>query len=163
MTMGFGRGFAAGVAALVLLFGPGTGRAAVVSGTCTPGKVAFAASNDPESETNSTAFINVPEAGVSFVQGGPQPSCVLVQFSAHAFAAAGNSLMLRALLDGTTPALPRFVQFSSDDPGLYRTSTVTFVFPRVTPGRHTVRLQFRSSDGTRVEIGVHNTIVHFAP
>jgi hypothetical protein len=71
--------------------------------------------------------------------------------------------MLRARLDGTAVALPHSVQFSSDDPGLYRTSTVIFIFPNVAPGPHTVELQFRSANGTQVEIGVRNTVVHFAP
>jgi len=163
MAIGWVRGFAAGVAVMGLLLAPAAGQAAVVSGTCTPAKVKFAASNDPESETESKTFISVPETGISFVQGGSRPSCVLVQFSAHAFAEAGNSLILRARIDGTTIGLPRSVQFSSDDPGLYRTSTVILIFPRIAPGAHTVELQFRSGNGTRVEIGVHNTIVHFAP
>jgi hypothetical protein len=162
MTIGIGRSFAAGAAALVLLFAPGYSQA-VVSGTCAPTKVAFAASNNPESPTNSRIFVSVPETTVSFVQGGSKGSCVLVQFSAHAFAEAGNSVDVRARLDGATNGLPRIVNFSSDDPGLYRTSTMIFIFRKVAPGAHTLELEFRSANGTRVEIGLHNTIVHFVP
>jgi hypothetical protein len=163
VTIGIGRNFAAGVAALVLLFAPGFSQAGVVSGTCTPTKVAFAASSKQESPTTSTTFVRVPQTTVSFVQGGPGRSCVLVQFSGHAFAASGNTLNLKAQIDGKVSGFPREFQFSADDPGLYRTRTVIFIFPNIAPGTHTLEIVFRSTDGTRVEIGVHNTIVHFAP
>ena len=163
MTIGIRGRLVASAAALGLLFAATAVGAAPVSGTCTPAKVAFAASAITESATSSTTFVRVPEARVRLVQGGSQPSCVLVQFSAHAFASAGNSLVLKARLDKSISGLPRTFQFSGDDPGLYRTRTAVFIFPDIAPGAHTLQLLFRSVTGERVEIGVHNTIVHFAP
>jgi hypothetical protein len=89
MRIGFGGVVAAGAAAAALLFTSDTSEA-TVSRTCSPTKVAFIASTRRESQTNSTTFVNVPQASVSFVQGGSGRSCVLVHFSGHTFAEAAN-------------------------------------------------------------------------
>jgi hypothetical protein len=132
-------------------------------GVCKPTKTKFLASSAPESVITSASFKNIPESAVAFIQGGNVASCVIVLFSAEGWSPVGNYLMVRAMLDGTTAALPDEIRFTGDDPNLYRTHTMSFIFPSVAPGTHTVRMQFRSTEAVRAELGQHNTIVQFTP
>ena len=140
---------------------PTGGFSAVIGGKCQPNEVKYAASSLINSNTQSEEFVIVPEATINFTQGGTRPSCVIVQFSGHSFSPVGNSLDLRAVLNNTTAGLPAEIQFAANDPNLYTTRTAIFIFHNVTPGRHLIKMQFKSSGGDRVEIGVHNTLVHY--
>ena len=140
--------------------------AAPVTGTCKTTKTDFAATDLTFSSTTSTAFVNIPEASVSFQQGGASPSCAIVMYSAEVFAAADSTALMyvRALLDGVTAATPAQTQFSGDDDedgdGRWaRSHAMNFVFPSVSPGGHTITMQFRSSDGGAVFTHQHTTLV----
>ena len=136
--------------------------AAPVKGTCTPTKITFVASTT--SAYNSTAtYINVPESGVNFVQGGTKPSCVIVQFFANENA-NGTGLYVRAMLDNVTPGLPNEVAPLARDSDIYvHSAATTFIFNAVAPGFHSVKLQFRTSGGAQGYIGTRNMIVSYAP
>ena len=148
---------------------PGTAKArpaVAVTGTCKSGKTNYSATNLTGSNTTSTSYVNVPDATVSFTQGGSVSSCVIVHFTAETFANAGGTALLyvRPLLDGGTLATPVETQFSGDDDeeqdGRWaRSHAMNFVFPSVSPGGHTIQMQFRSFDGGQVNIHQHTTLV----
>jgi hypothetical protein len=137
--------------------------AAPVSVTCAPTKMRIMASSLPNTNTTNTTFKTVPEAIVTFTQGGTSPSCVVVRFSAETNVPGGAGIgRVRALLDNVTAAVPDEVQFSGADiAGLAR--AYDFVFPSVAPGSHVLRMQFRSSNGQSVFLDRHTTIVQHAP
>ena len=133
--------------------------APALTGTCIVKKVSFATSETLGLSTTSTSFVNIPGMSVSFLMGGVNPSCVKVQFSAFTFAAtepvANQLLMVRALLDGATVGSPSEVQFSGDDDedadsNWARSHAINFAFKNVTPGVHTITIQFRSFSGGSV-------------
>jgi hypothetical protein len=105
--------------------------------------------------------VNIPEATISFVQGGTSASCVIVRFSAG-ICAPGGGVYVRAFLDQTTAALPIDINYASND-ACFQAHAFEFIFPSVAPGVHTVRMQYRSLSGTIVYVARHNTVVQFAP
>lgn len=115
--------------------------------------------------TSSSTYANLLNGNVAFRQGGTTASCVVVDFSAYSFAPAGRLLMVRAVLDGVTVAAPFEVQFSGndDDDGdgqWARSHAFNFLFPSVSPGLHTVAIQFRSFfDTQQVFIHRHSVVV----
>jgi len=133
--------------------------APALTGTCIVKKVSFATSESIALGTTSTSFVNIPDMSVGFSMGGANPSCVKVEFSAFAFAAntpvANQLLMVRALLDGVTAGSPSEVQLSGDDDedadgSWARAHGYNFAFNGVTPGVHTITIQFRSNSGGSV-------------
>lgn len=156
---------AGGAALLIAMLTPAAAPAAPVNFTCSPTKVKGSVSALDTGTTTSPAFVNIPEATVAFKQGGTTASCVIVRFSAHAFADAGLSLVIRAYLDNTTAALPAEVTYATGEnlPGGGARS-YEFVFPNVAPGNHLVRMQFRSATGDfAVLVLRHTTVAQFAP
>jgi hypothetical protein len=113
--------------------------------------------------TSSQTFQDFSEAQLVFVQGGAGPSCVVVRFSAEAGASLSpNAVVVRARLDSVTSAVPDGVVFGvSEDYQVAR--SYEFIFPNVAPGRHVVKMQFRSANGGTVFIGIHSTIVLHTP
>jgi hypothetical protein len=69
---------------------------------------------------------------------------------------------IRLLLDGTTEALPGVVAWTHDHGGVgLSVQSFEFIYPAVTPGSHTARLQWRSTDGRSVELGRRTiTVTH---
>jgi hypothetical protein len=145
---------------------PATALAAPVGGTCSPTKLKYLASALETASNSTTAFANIPEASVTFAQGGTKPSCVIVRFSARTHtdsSPANNVVVIRAFLDNTTAALPAEVGYSGDDGTVFRAHSFEFIFPSVAPGVHTVRMQFRNRLGGTSRVLVHNTVVQYAP
>jgi hypothetical protein len=136
------------------------GFSAVVIGNCQPTEVKYAASSS-DSSTESQKFLNVREASISFAQGGTNPSCVIVHFSGESRGGFGASIVLRPLLDGATLGLPEEMQFAANDANHYTARTVIFIFQNVLPGTHRLDMQYKSVNGNKVNIGVHNTLVHY--
>lgn len=137
------------------------GNTARISGQCRPDQISFASSDDPEFVVRATEYRNLPEVTVIFTQGGTSPSCVIAVFSAEAFSPANVSILIRAVMDDVTQGLPNEVRLVGDSPIHYTTHTMTFIFPRVEPGRHVMRIQYLRSDVTdEPEIGVRNLLVH---
>src|SRR5438445_10229325 len=77
-------------------------------------------------------------------QGGARPSCVIVSFSAEAFAAANETMFVRALLDANSdacqPSNNVFV-ISNASPTGEASRTTNFLCPDVAPGRHANNIQ----------------------
>lgn len=151
--------------AVALVVGMSVSHSAPVQGTCSPTKIKFSASALDGNSTNSQTFKNVPEASVSFTQGGSSPSCVIVSFTGMVAAPADGTVMfLRAWLNDTTAGLPGEIQFTTSGMVAARTHTINFIFPSVAPGTHVMRIQYKTnSSGQNVWVHRHNTIVHSAP
>ena len=132
-------------------------------GTCAPTAVKYVASDALAFKTISSSYVDLPQARVVFRQGGKQPSCVLVRFSAAAKASDFSNMGFRALLD-STEALPFEGQISDGVDVAPSARRFTFVFPNVSPGVHTIQIQHEAtSPHSAVAMNAHNTIVWFAP
>ena len=119
------------------------------------------------SSTTSTTFVDIPEATVQFVVGGTTPSCVIVRFSGES-SSNENASTIRPLLDVNTKALPAEIAFGgldcSNGACTTRAHAFEFVFPRVTPGTHLLRMQYEAAfppPKQPVYIGRHNTVVQY--
>jgi hypothetical protein len=137
------------------------GVAATCTGNTKQSKQQFANTGDQNS-TSSTTFVDIPGAVVPInVSSKGGPKCVSVIFTAMAFASGGELELVRALLDGAA-GNPADTQFEGDS-GIWATSqAMTFVFPNVPAGAHTVRMQFRSNGGGSVFIHRGTVLVLFA-
>lgn len=136
---------------------------APVTGSCNPTAVKFSASTMSAS-TTSSAFKNIPEASISFMQGGMTPSCVIVRFTLTTYTEfAVDGLAVRAFMDGTTAAMPALLEVRGENDMFGYPRTLEFLFPSVDPGNHNVRMQFSNSKGHHSNIGDHVMIVHYIP
>lgn len=137
---------------------------AVVSGACGDvTKINYKSDDSINHSTFSTSFVNVPNAGVSFTQGGTGGGCVIVTFTAEAFTQSNGLMQVRARLDDAVTAAPGVIQFSGDDDEdlddrYARSHAFTFIFPSVGAGSHFVRMQYRTVDFFR-EVTIHKHTV----
>jgi hypothetical protein len=53
------------------------------------------------------------------------------------------------------------VLFSDGGDLTFQVRSFDFIFPAVSPGTHSVRIQFRSPTGIDVSIGQHNIVVQY--
>lgn len=144
----------------LLVFVVVTDIAQASQGACTTTKTRYAAAN-AGGTTHSTTPVNFLENVVGFTQGGASAGCVIVRFSAMAEGDSGYTIAVRAILDGATTALPAEVLFSDGGDLTFQVRSFDFIFPTVSPGTHSVRIQFRSPTGIDVSIGQHNIIVQY--
>jgi hypothetical protein len=115
------------------------------------------------SATTSTALTNIPQAKVNFVQGGAAASCVIVRFSAETLAdGTPGAMLVQAILDGVSIALPGEVRFGVEDEATVARS-YDFIFKQVAPGSHELQMQYRSSNGVNVLMGPRTTSVLSQP
>jgi hypothetical protein len=126
------------------------------TGACPPTTQKFITSDLPVA-TRSTTPINVRESGLAFVQGGTQGSCVIVSFSAVAAVAQGDVMSVQAVLDGEFSCNPGIIPFQSTP--VFTARAMKFVCLLVQPGRHTLRMQFRSANGGLVSLDRRTMIV----
>ena len=130
------------------------------TGACTPTKVRYISAS-AGGTTHSTTPVNFLANNVNFVQGGASASCVIVRFSAHAEGNSGNTVVVRAVMDGATLGLQPDMLFSDGGDLVTQARSFDFIFPNVAPGNHSIRVQFRSPSGNDVSIGQHNIIVQY--
>ena len=136
---------------------------AASSGSCANlTTVDFMTDDNLNASTNSTNFVDVPNANVPFTQGAN--GCVVVTFSAENWAPSNRLTLLRARLDSSTTAQPGSIQLSGDDDENYngkwaRAHSFTFVFSSVASGSHNVQIQYESWNGGRVYLYKHTTVV----
>jgi hypothetical protein len=150
------------VTALVAL---APGKAAAQAGTigaCSPTSTKFATSSTATMLATSATFTTLPRTTLSFRQGGASASCVIVQFSTQLELSSQTDLAVRALLDGTTAALPAELLLEKNGHPSEGPRTVIFIFPSVAPGTHSLRMEYRMP-GTGIKLGPYNTVVQFAP
>lgn len=87
--------------------------------------------------------------------GGRKPSCVLVSMSFEAVASPddGGGFRVRAVMGGSTIANPQYYypQGYIPNTSVYRSYAVEFLFPKVDPGQHVVKIQVESFNGRTSE------------
>jgi hypothetical protein len=122
---------------------------AVSSGSCTFKKTEYVAANAFD-ESTSENFINLRDAGsITFTQNGT--GCVAGTFFANAgSAAAGDHIGLQVLLDGAacSPLTNGYIFADSD---FSSHSAAFFCGAAVTPGTHTIQVQYHSGFGGNVQ------------
>lgn len=139
---------------------------AVSAGSCgSLSATNFKTDSATSASTTSSGFVDVPNSGVSFTQGGSSNGCVIVSFSGESYAPSGRLLLLQARLDSSSTASPGIVQFSGDDDEngnskWARSHAFNFVFQSVAPGPHFVTIRYRTAtSGRRVFMGKHATVI----
>jgi hypothetical protein len=147
------------LAGLLLPAGFAPAMASVVS--CSPTKMRIKTMTGTVS-TNSNTFKSIPEAAITFTQGGTAPSCVVVRFSAASSVTVSGVSRIVARLDGVTDAEPGSVQFSGENVGSVAHS-FDFLFPSVAPGAHTVRMMYRTNGTGTVFVDERVLVVQHVP
>ena len=143
-----------------------------LTGACTVTKIKFSTGENTTLPTTSTTFVAMPNMSVAFTMGGLVPSCVKVEFSAYVFAStsalapSGELMFVRARLDGVTVGSPSEVQLDGDsdedgDGKWARSHAFNFAFTNVTPGLHTITIQWRSLSGGTVFVHRRSMFVHY--
>ncbi len=146
-----------GALSLGLITSPAAAAATKV--TCRPTQVTATVS-ETFRNTTSTTFVPLAEAGGRFVQGGSEPSCVMVRFEGYVATTNNAVLTISASIDDETIA-PDQVQLLGIP--LYEPRAWTFIIPRVAPGKHRIKFVFRSNNGNSVGFNASNTIIQHAP
>lgn len=149
-------GFAASIFLLATSSHPGLA-ALLARGSCSPDTTKYIVS-DLQTTTDSQSYIAVPETFISFTQGGTTASCVIVSFSGMAITFnAGNVMRVQPLLDAATPCQPQESIFDVGvGAGNVADRAMNFVCHNVSPGAHTIRMQFRSNSGTGNSVSLWN-------
>ena len=105
--------------------------------------------NTVHSTNSQTGSSNVfaPVAGslVNFTVGPGASSCVIVTFSAQAYAPNGRLIWVMALLDGFAgESIDGQIAFAAEDGDFAQTHSYSFLWPSVSPGAHQIQLVYRS-------------------
>ena len=108
--------------------------------------------------TQSTTFVDITGAAVTFTVSGTTNTCLIVSYTA--VAESQDVLIIRALLDGTTPGNPTQRSLTPFH-GTWDSGAATFVLTGVAPGNHTLTMQFRSFAGGVAEINNGTLVVGF--
>jgi hypothetical protein len=144
-----------------LLLGAGSAPAVAEVATCSPTKMKIKTAEGTFS-TGSTTFTGVSNMGLIFIQGGTNPSCVVVRFSAASSVIGGGVSRVRAVLDDVSLATPTSISFSGENVSSVA-HAVEFLFPSVAPGPHNVRILVSVASGDTVFIDERTMIVQHAP
>jgi hypothetical protein len=108
--------------------------------------------NNGSQNTDSTSFVNVNGSDITFRVGGTAASCVIVSFSAEAFAPGPFALMrVKAFLDGNQSSDGE-IQLVAESNTFADAHAYNFLFPSIAPGLHTFRMQYRSVNNHTVAI-----------
>jgi hypothetical protein len=126
--------------------------AIVVGRNCGPlPQVATVHSTDRQTGS-SDVFAPVAGSLVGFTVAGTVNRCVIVSFSAQAYAPAGRLIWVRALLD-RRPSIDGEIAFAAEDGNFAQARSYSFLFPSVAPGSHQVFVEYRSQvNGEAVNI-----------
>ncbi len=118
--------------------------ASAVKGKCQTPKTAFRTTGD-KAETNADKWVDLPKSKISFVQGGKKPGCVIVRFSAMPH--TSHIIGIRVVLDGRATAEPGNIDLDYKSDGYISPRGFEFVFPKVPPGKHHVKIQWANWAG----------------
>jgi hypothetical protein len=160
MSLRFVRPLLCPLILAALLVPAGFAPAMAAAASCSPTKMRIKTMTGTVS-TNSITLVGIPEAAITFTQGGTSPSCVVVRFSAASSVTGGGISRVAAKLDNVTFAAPPEAQFSGANNGSVSHS-FEFLFPSVAPGSHTVRIMYRVVPGT-VFVDERTLVVQHAP
>ncbi len=106
---------------------------------------------------NSATFADVPDGSISIEVGGTTSSCVIVTVSAMGSVIGDDTTEnIRVVMNPSLVAFPPEVVFKQNTPpGHVESGTHQFIFPNVTPGAKTVKVQVRSMIGGAVATGAY--------
>jgi hypothetical protein len=108
--------------------------------------------NNGSQNTDSTTFVLVNGSEADFKVGGTAASCVIVSFSAQAFAQGPFAVMrVRALLDGNESS-DGSIQLVAESENFSDAHAYNFLFPSVAPGVHSFRMEYLSVNNDTVFI-----------
>ena len=93
--------------------------------------------------TTSTTFVELPKSRAVFRQGGKKAGCVIVRLSA--VPRDDYIMTVRAVMDEAKVARPDYVELEYESPGYLSPRGFEFVFPKVSPGRHVVRIEWHTN------------------
>ena len=109
---------------------------------------------------SSNVFAPVAASLVNFTIAGNVRSCVIVTFSAQAYAPNGRLIWVRALRDGVQ-SVDGEIAFAAEDGNFAQSRSYSFLFPSVTPGAHQITMEYRSQvNGQAVNIDRFAVEVH---
>jgi hypothetical protein len=132
-----------------------------VQGKCKPPRAVAFKTSDAISETGSTTFENVPDAGINFI-GSSTPNCVFVRFSAITGPPCCAYGEVQVVLDGGAVALPGSVLLIPPYVDYPTPRSFEFVFPEVGPNRHNVQVQWRKFDpGNFIQLQARTLVVSY--
>jgi hypothetical protein len=93
--------------------------------------------------TSSTAFVDVIGSSQSITTTATK--CMLVSFSGQVFSPGTGGLMfVQAVLDGSA-SVDGAIQFQSESNTLSNAHAYNFIFPSVSIGGHTIKMQYRTN------------------
>jgi hypothetical protein len=99
--------------------------------------------------TTSKTFVDMPGSTVTVDPNAF--SCLVVDLSSQMRAVAPNAARVRVILDGSKVSFPASADFYTSKQS-YDARSAMFVFPNVTAGLHTIKVQFLSADGSDVKV-----------
>ena len=152
--------------ALVLQGGFAAAHATAISGHCAGTTLTEFISSDVHDSTNSTSFVNLTDAKLSFTTSAS--GCVIITFSGVAVvlpvSGSYQYLNVRTLLDRHSDCAPgnnSNVFLATGDVEPTSANSITRVCKNVAPGAHTLQVQYRSTNGGYVQISGHVlTVMH---
>jgi hypothetical protein len=131
----------------------------VSSGECLTNAARYSVSTDLQKSV-SRSYRDVTGTAISFHQAAV--GCAEVDFTAEAATAAGEILVTRVVLDGSTFCVPADNLFASDSPsGNLADDAMNYICPNVGQGSHTAKVQFKSRFGRTVALDYRTTIVRY--
>jgi hypothetical protein len=109
--------------------------------------------------TMSTTFVDVPKAAVDVTDGSRR--CIFVDFSAETYAPANEVISVQLLLDGVTVLQPGPITWvASEGSPVHSAISFQFFLVNVPSGPHTVKVQWRSQNGTEIKFTNRTLIVN---
>ncbi|MEJ8573134.1 hypothetical protein [Microbaculum marinum] len=115
--------------------------AVAAKGGCNTPKTHYR-TTETSATTTSTEYVLLPKSRIVFRQRGDEPGCVVVRLSA--LPRADYIMEVRPVIDGSKTATPASIQFEYDSPGYLSPRSFGFVFPKVAPGRHVLKFEWRT-------------------
>lgn len=134
---------------------------AAKTGSCSPTTSKYIVSPGNVASHTGTIFATLPQASVSFKQGGTSASCVKVSFVAMTDNTAdpNSQIQIRAVLDGGTLAASPIGYFDNTVGGA---QSYVFIFPDVAPGPHNLKIEYATNNvAYTATIFDHTTIVEY--
>jgi len=131
-------------------------RAGDLAGACSPNAIRYKTVDVGQGVTSTTP-ITAPGMIVNF-NTASSSSCIIILFSALAAAETNETMLVRALLDGS-PCESQAVNFRLA--GSYESRAANFVCAAVGPGMHSARIQFWSSNGAQVFLARRTMILQY--
>lgn len=151
-----------GLASAATLWATPPSAEAVVRGNCSASKIHFAVETALDQTINFSSFDDLEGMSVSFSIPGTTNTCLMVAFTGEFNVGTDSEIAIRAVLDGKTVGTPSYasiLQASFNESESSAARGFNFFFSGVTPGPHTVKVQWRSGFGNTVTVFRRSMVV----